>query len=95
MSVNFDIGAQVTPLDLPRRPLRLPGTKSAALSLFKEISLNKMREGSRLEFRVEAFNVLNSFRAGMIVTDLSSAQFGRIRQAQDPRIMQFALKYIF
>jgi hypothetical protein len=49
---------------------RLPGTKNAALSVFKEISLNKMREGSRLEFRVESFNALNHSQFGNIATTL-------------------------
>jgi len=28
-------------------------------------------------------------------TNLTSAQFGKILTAQDPRLMQFALKYVF
>ena len=55
----------------------------------------RFRETQSLEFRAEGYNVLNSFRTGAISTDLSSAQFGRIRNALDPRIMQFALKYLF
>jgi hypothetical protein len=52
-------------------------------------------ETQSLEFRAEAYNVLNSFRPGRIDTALTSAQFGKIRTAQDPRIFQFALKYLF
>ena len=48
-----------------------------------------------MEFRAEAYNVLNSFRPGAIDTNLSSANFGKIRNALDPRILQFALKYLF
>jgi len=49
-----------------------------------------------LELRIEAFNLLNSFSWGVPTTDLSSGQFGRItRQAGDPRIMQFGVKYGF
>jgi hypothetical protein len=55
----------------------------------------RFRETQSLEFRAEAFNVLNSFRSGAIDANLSSAQFGKIRNALDPRIMQFALKYLF
>jgi hypothetical protein len=55
----------------------------------------QFRENQRLEFRVEAFNVLNSFRPGNPNTALNSSTFGTIRTAQDPRIMQFALKYVF
>jgi hypothetical protein len=39
--------------------VRKPGTDNASLSLFKQFSLNKLREGSRLEFWTEAFNALN------------------------------------
>src|SRR5262249_58081908 len=55
----------------------------------------RVRESQNVEFRAEAYNVLNSFRPGSIQTSLSNAQFGRIRSALDPRILQFALKYLF
>jgi len=60
-----------------------------------------VRESQSLEFRVEGFNVLNSFRPGtpgggpVVDTNLTSAQFGKILTALEPRIMQFALKYLF
>ena len=54
-----------------------------------------IREAQTLEIRAEAFNVLNSFRPGNPATALNSAQFGKIITAQDPRLMQFALKYVF
>ena len=63
------------------------------------------KEGHSLEFRAEAYNVLNSFRVGVppgsansaqaIDTNLSSSQFGKVRLALEPRILQFALKYLF
>jgi hypothetical protein len=54
----------------------------------------------RLEARVEAFNAFNWFRPQYgsnqaPVTNLSSATFGRYLAADDPRIMQFAVKYEF
>ena len=55
----------------------------------------RIREAQSLEFRAEAFNVLNSFRTAAIETNWSSANYGRIRNALDPRVMQFALKYLF
>ena len=39
--------------------IRQPGVNNATMSLFKQFSLSKLREGSRLEFRVEAFNAFN------------------------------------
>ena len=53
------------------------------------------REDQRLEFRAEAYNVLNSFRPSDPNVALNSSTFGIIRTALDPRIMQFALKYVF
>ena len=61
-------------------------------------------EAQRVELRVEAFNLTNSFRmtdpigssgnpGGTVA--INSPLFGKITVAQDPRIMQFALKYIF
>jgi hypothetical protein len=53
-------------------------------------------EAQQLEFRAEAFNVTNSLRLGNPNTTLSGGQFGRITSSNGgPRIMQFALKYVF
>jgi hypothetical protein len=60
----------------------------------------QVREGQRVEFRAEAYNVLNSFipadqagQAGFYTFGTNT--FGQIRTAANPRIMQFALKYVF
>jgi hypothetical protein len=55
----------------------------------------RVGETQRMEFRAEAFNLTNSVRRGNPTTTLSQSTFGRIQSADDPRIMQFALKYIF
>jgi hypothetical protein len=52
-------------------------------------------EGRRLEFRAEAFNALNTNRPGNPNTNLNNANFGRVLTALDPRVMQFAFKYVF
>jgi carboxypeptidase family protein len=54
-----------------------------------------VREGQRVEFRAEAFNLTNSFRRNNPGTGLNSNTFGQVTSALDPRIMQFALKYVF
>jgi hypothetical protein len=55
----------------------------------------QIRENQRLEVRAEAYNLPNSLRPGDPTTNLSSNIFGQINTSSDPRIMQFALKYIF
>ena len=56
----------------------------------------QLRERQRLEIRAEAFNVTNSFRPANPITSLNSQNFGLINNSQgEPRIMQWALKYVF
>ncbi len=88
----FGIPALGTLGNLGRATLRLPPTWQFDVALSRVFRLH---ETQSIEFRTEAFNVLNSFRTGAIDTNLASAQFGRIRNALDPRILQFALKYLF
>jgi hypothetical protein len=54
-----------------------------------------VREGQTVQFRWETFNVPNRLNANAPVVALNNANFGKILSAQDPRIMQFALKYVF
>jgi hypothetical protein len=49
----------------------------------------------RIEARLEAFNVPNAVRALDPTAVITNVNFGRITAVQEPRIMQFALKYIF
>jgi len=55
----------------------------------------QFREKQKFEFRAEAFNLTNSFRAGNPNNSLANNTFGQIRTSLDPRILQFALKYVF
>lgn len=56
----------------------------------------RVRERMNVELRGEAFNLTNSYRAGPVTTARNNvAQFGQILTAQDPRIMQVALKVVF
>ena len=70
-----------------------PGFWSVDLAVSRLFSIS----GSHtLEARIEAFNLLNHFNWGNPTTNLTSAQFGRIRSlAGSPRIMQFGVKYGF
>jgi hypothetical protein len=55
----------------------------------------RMRENHSIEFRAEAFNLPNHLNANNPTTALNSQLFGRVTTAQDPRIIQLALKYVF
>jgi len=69
-----------------------PGTWQLDLGLSR---IFNPREGQKLEFRAETFNVTNSLRKGNPNTTLNSNTFGQITTSSDARIMQFALKYSF
>jgi hypothetical protein len=69
-----------------------PGYWTLDAALTRAFQVGDMQ---RLELRVEAFNLTNSLRMNNPVTNFNSGNFGKVISAQDPRIMQFALKYFF
>jgi carboxypeptidase family protein len=69
-----------------------PGYWTLDIALARTV---KVRENQRVEFRAEAFNLTNSVRYNNPTSNLSTNTFGQITSALDPRIMQFALKYVF
>ncbi|MFZ0305575.1 MAG: TonB-dependent receptor [Terracidiphilus sp.] len=78
-------------------PLTAPGTANASLSIFKSFGLSWIREGSSLEFRLEAFNAFNhtQFAAPNAVVG-DAANFGKVTsQANQPRQAQVALKFYY
>jgi hypothetical protein len=75
-----------------RNSVRGPGYADIDLSLVRNIQLS---QGTRLELRLESFNVTNVTNLGLPVADLNSANFGRILSAGPPRLMQCGVKYVF
>jgi hypothetical protein len=55
----------------------------------------RVRESQSVEFRAESFNLPNHMNPGNPITALNNQNFGKIQTAGDPRILQFALKYLF
>ena len=76
-----------------RNLLTTPGLRQWDFSLMKEIAV---REGHRIEFRFEAFNMPNHPNYLAPAADVRQpATFGKITAARTMRELQFALKYNF
>ena len=58
-------------------------------------NFNMPREGHRLQFRFEAFNLTNKPQFWPANINIGRAPAGTISNAADPRLIQFALKYVF
>jgi hypothetical protein len=75
-----------------RNILTGPGLQNLDAGLFKE---TRIAEKARFEIRWEVFNSLNRPNFLNPNATFSSANFGRILSARDPRIMQLAAKFYF
>lgn len=74
--------------------VRQPGEENADLSLFKEFSMGSIREGMRLEYRLETFNTFNHPQFNGPNTTFGDPNFGIITStANAPREVQMALKF--
>jgi hypothetical protein len=69
-----------------------PTRSTMDLGLFKNV---RWSGDLNVQFRAEFFNVFNTVNFSNPNTTVTSANFGRITGAQDPRIMQFGLKFGF
>jgi hypothetical protein len=52
-------------------------------------------EGTTVQFRVESFNTLNRANFNQPQNFLGAAGFGAITSAQNPRLLQLGLKFLF
>ena len=76
-----------------RNSIKGPHYSTVDMALSKRVPVGGDRS---LEFRVESFNLLNTFNWGNPVTNFNSGAFGRITSMTGaPRIMQFGIKYGF
>lgn len=73
-----------------------PGQFNTDFSLGKKTRVGGLREDAVLAFRMEFYNALNHPQFSNPGTALDSATFGVItQQSVAPRLIQFALKYLF
>ncbi len=79
--------------DASRTPLYGPDFVNFDASLFKTF---KIRESMQMVFRTEVFNVFNHPQFAFPGTTTDSPGFGEITQiVNNPRLIQFALKFVF
>jgi hypothetical protein len=71
---------------------RGPGYADWDAGLIRSFNLN---ERASFDFRAEYFNLLNRANFNNPVNSVTSASFGGITSANDPRIAQFSLKFVF
>ena len=75
-----------------RSTIRGPGAWNVDAALSRSFAVT---EHQHVDFRGEAFNLMNHARFLNPNTTMNSPSYGQVLSARDPRILQFALKYIF
>jgi hypothetical protein len=93
----FTAGAFPTPTPgsdgtLGRNTFRGPHQITVDLALARTIPI---RERTQVQFRLEAFNVMNHVNLLLPNADLSVKNFGKSTQAFDPRILQASARFVF
>ena len=74
--------------------MRGPHQFNSDFAVFKNFKISE--QYGTVQFRTEFFNVFNLVRFNNPVNNLAAGPvFGQITSAQDPRLIQFALKYVF
>ena len=78
--------------NLGRNVVHTPGRRSLDLAIHREFSI---REGMRLQFRAEGFNITNTAPFAFPAAAFGASNFGVISSAGLPRNIQLALKLLF
>ena len=93
----LDINAyQVQPLNTPGNAARNSAHgPDQFVTNFKLGKTFRITEGHAIDFRWEAFNLFNTVNFNNPSTTYGASNFGVITSAQDPRVMQLAIRYAF
>ncbi len=76
-----------------RNILRGPGLVNVDTALQRRFTITGQ---TAIELRWEVFNLFNAVEFGLPDSNISNSTFGTIqRLAGDPRVMQFALRFVF
>jgi hypothetical protein len=98
---NPDVFVAPAPFTIGNAPrtlpwVRTPGQRNSNLSLFKDFSLDKIREGMRLQYRIQTTNALNHPQFAGPNMSVGSSSFGTVTsQANSPRVVEMALRLSF
>ncbi|HJZ74479.1 MAG TPA: hypothetical protein VKE51_22235, partial [Vicinamibacterales bacterium] len=76
----------------PRNMLRNPSTWNFDLGIRKSVRISGSHQ---VQFRIEAFNVLNHPNWDVANNNPNSGSFGQVTRKIDQRTVQLALKYSF
>jgi outer membrane receptor protein involved in Fe transport len=76
----------------PRNTIYGPAYYDLDAAVIKHVAVT---ESQNVELRIEAFNVLNHTNFFLPTRTFGSSTFGVISSAQDPRVMQWGVKYTF
>jgi hypothetical protein len=93
----FSLPALGSPGDASRRLFYGPGMDNWDIALLKETYFNESKT-EVLEFRMETFNTFNHaqfFGANTVDGNINDSTFGKVVNADSPRLMQAALKFRF
>jgi hypothetical protein len=91
-SSDFTVAPVYTFGNSGRSILRGPGYANTDLAMLKTISLTEQK---RLQFRGEAFNILNHPNFGLPSTAINTSSVGQITSASAARVLQLGLKLEF
>ena len=99
--LNANAFARITPD--PNSPVQQFGTEGRNAALgpryanwdFAASKTIHVTESKEFEFRAEFFNVLNHTNLHLPNSDISSPTFNHILAAEPPRLLQFALKFLY
>lgn len=99
--LNANAFARITPD--PNSPVQQFGSEGRNVALgprytnwdFAASKNFRLTESKDLQFRAELFNILNHTNFHLPNSDISSPTFNQILAAEPPRLVQFALKFLF
>ena len=84
--------SEATIVEAPGRPAGRAGRRNLDFSLIRQFNLGGTQ---RIELHAQAFNALNWFQWMQPNTVRSAATFGQVTTADDPRLLQFGIRYAF